>query len=91
MVLKINPKDNVCTALERMSAGYKDVLEGEELVIVTDVPYGHKIAVRDIKKDELVIKYGEVIGKAVRDIKKGSHVHTHNIVGLRAQGGVEKS
>lgn len=40
---------------------------------------GHKYAVRDIKKDENIIKYGFPIGHATTDIKKGEHVHTHNL------------
>ena len=34
---------------------------------------------KEIKKGEKVIKYGEPIGQATRDIKKGEHVHVHNI------------
>ena len=44
-----------------------------------DVPIGHKIALNDIKKGDTVIKYGQDIGKAVADIKKGEHVHVHNL------------
>ena len=40
---------------------------------------GHKYALRDIKKGENVIKYGNPIGHATADIKKGEHVHTHNV------------
>lgn len=40
---------------------------------------GHKIALEDIKKGGMVIKYGYPIAHAVTDIKKGEHVHTHNI------------
>ena len=40
---------------------------------------GHKVALRDIKKGEDIIKYGYKIGHATEDIKKGEHVHTHNI------------
>lgn len=40
---------------------------------------GHKYAVRDIKKGENVIKYGNPIGHATEDIKKGEHVHSHNL------------
>ncbi|MBE6786830.1 MAG: altronate dehydratase [Ruminococcaceae bacterium] len=40
---------------------------------------GHKYALRDIKKGENIIKYGNPIGHAVEDIKKGDHVHSHNI------------
>ncbi len=40
---------------------------------------GHKYALRDIKAGENVIKYGNPIGHATADIKKGEHVHTHNL------------
>jgi (2R)-sulfolactate sulfo-lyase subunit alpha len=44
-----------------------------------DVPIGHKIALTDIRKGDTVWKYGQDIGKAVAEIKKGEHVHTHNL------------
>lgn len=40
---------------------------------------GHKYAVRDIKRNENIIKYGSPIGHATEDIKQGEHVHTHNL------------
>lgn len=40
---------------------------------------GHKYALCDIKKGENIIKYGNPIGHATEDIKKGEHVHTHNV------------
>ncbi len=40
---------------------------------------GHKYAIRDIKCGEDIIKYGNPIGHATVDIKKGEHVHTHNV------------
>ena len=40
---------------------------------------GHKYALRDIAKGENIIKYGNPIGHATQDIKKGDHVHTHNV------------
>ena len=40
---------------------------------------GHKYARRDIKSGENIIKYGQPIGHATEDIKKGEHVHTHNL------------
>ena len=39
---------------------------------------GHKYAIRDIAAGENIIKYGNPIGHATADIKKGEHVHTHN-------------
>lgn len=40
---------------------------------------GHKYALRDIRQGEDVIKYGQPIGHATRDIGKGEHIHTHNL------------
>lgn len=40
---------------------------------------GHKYALCDIKNGENIIKYGNPIGHATADIKKGEHVHTHNM------------
>jgi (2R)-sulfolactate sulfo-lyase subunit alpha len=44
-----------------------------------DVPIGHKVALRDIRTGDTVIKYGQDIGKAIADIGTGEHVHTHNM------------
>jgi len=40
---------------------------------------GHKYARIDIKQGENIIKYGQPIGHASEEIKKGDHVHTHNM------------
>ncbi len=44
-----------------------------------DVPIGHKIALADLAVGDTVIKYGQDIGRVVAPIKKGDHVHTHNL------------
>ncbi|MFD0917782.1 UxaA family hydrolase [Pseudahrensia aquimaris] len=44
-----------------------------------DVPIGHKVALKDINEGDTAIKYGEDIGKFVASVKKGHHVHTHNL------------
>jgi (2R)-sulfolactate sulfo-lyase subunit alpha len=43
------------------------------------VPLGHKIALRDIKPGDTVLKYGHDIGRAVAEAGKGRHVHIHNL------------
>ncbi len=40
---------------------------------------GHKYALLDIPAGENIIKYGNPIGHATEDIKKGEHVHSHNM------------
>ena len=44
-----------------------------------DLTNGHKYAIRDIPCGENIIKYGNPIGHATADIKKGEHIHTHNM------------
>ena len=44
-----------------------------------DLDSGHKYATKDIANGENIIKYGQPIGHAITDIKRGEHVHTHNI------------
>lgn len=43
------------------------------------IPLGHKIALKDFKVGDTVVKYGEDIGKVVAEIKAGEHVHVHNL------------
>jgi (2R)-sulfolactate sulfo-lyase subunit alpha len=44
-----------------------------------DIPLGHKVALKDLKVGDTVIKYGCDIGKVVQPIKAGDHVHVHNV------------
>ena len=46
---------------------------------VVDIPLGHKIALQDLKEGDTILKYGHDIGKVVKPIKKGEHVHVHNV------------
>ena len=58
------------------------VMDTDETIHVTaldDIPIGHKVALSDIKNGDTVIKYGHDIGKAVADIKRGGHLHVHNV------------
>ena len=44
-----------------------------------DIPAGHKLALRDIKAGENIVKYGFPVGVATKDIKAGEWVHIHNV------------
>jgi (2R)-sulfolactate sulfo-lyase subunit beta len=46
---------------------------------VEGIPVGHKIALKDLKAGDTVMKYGEDIGRVVADIPRGAHVHVHNL------------
>ena len=71
--IKINPDDNVAVALQDLQAG--DVVEG--VTLLTDVPRGHKVVLRDLAQGENVIKYGFPIGHVTRNKEAGTVVdHT---------------
>ena len=79
----IHHADSVVTATESLEAGsmarYEKDGEVVEIRVTEEIPKFHKIAVMDLLKSTQVFKYGQVIGVAVKDIPKGSHVHDHNI------------
>jgi altronate dehydratase len=80
-VVIINPDDNVAVALADIKKGEAIHLpDDSEFAAQNDIPFSHKIALREISCGEEIIKYGEVIGKAGEEIKKGELVHTHNLV-----------
>lgn len=45
----------------------------------SDIPIGHKLAIRELKANDTVIKYGVDIGRSVAPIAIGEHAHVHNI------------
>lgn len=92
LALKVDDLDNVATifandVLDKMTVSVRDKKGNtEQITISGNVPYGHKIALTDIKKGEKIMKYGECIGAASTDIKKGDYVHVHNLEALRGRG-----
>lgn len=90
----IKAQDNVATAIRRIDAGEKiQVGSGEELLSLTatqEIPLGHKLALKDIADEEDILKYAAVIGRASCAIRKGDHVHVHNVESLRGRGDLEK-
>jgi altronate dehydratase small subunit len=79
----IDEKDNVATSVADCVAGDELTVrfKGRDMLLKCnhDIPFGHKIAIRDLKKGDPVIKYGQPIGSASRDIKQGDWVHTQNV------------
>lgn len=83
-VIVINKKDNVATALKPLKAGTRVSAEVqghvEKVKLLSDIPMGHKFALKDMEEGEAVIKYGEPIGQSMARIAQGEHVHVHNVV-----------
>lgn len=83
----IDGKDNVVVVIEPIAKGdtvtYLCGDQEKSLTALEDITIYHKMAARDIAAGEPVVKYGEHIGVAMRDIKAGEHVHVHNVEGHR--------
>lgn len=81
--LVIDKKDNVGVVIEPGIKGDKVIYKVneniEKITLLTNIPIYHKFAIIDINKGNPIIKYGEHIGLAAQDIKKGEHIHEHNI------------
>ncbi len=77
--LKIHPSDNVAVAADKIETGKFIKIDGTEIKIAEDIKKGHKAAVKHISKGENIIKYGHIIGHAIKDILPGEWVHSHNL------------
>nr|WP_297171576.1 UxaA family hydrolase [uncultured Agathobaculum sp.] len=92
LALKVDDLDNVATIFaDGIADGAKVEVRDkkgniEQITVHGNVPYGHKIALCDIEKGAHIMKYGECIGAASCNIKKGDYVHVHNLEALRGRG-----
>ncbi len=86
----IKNSDSVATATIDLKKGTKvSMFIGEkelDIVVNNDIPFGHKFAIKAVALGEHVLKYGESIGKATKEIKIGDHVHVHNVESARGRG-----
>lgn len=73
LFIKVHEKDNVAIVVN--AGGLKEgTTFSNGLVLTSRVPEGHKVALKEIAEKDEIIRYGEVIGKALKPIKKGSWV-----------------
>lgn len=73
LYIKVNEKDNVAIIVNDhgLPAGTKFP---DGLTLVEHIPQGHKVALNNIPAHGDIIRYGEIIGHAVRDIPRGSWI-----------------
>lgn len=88
----IKTQDNVANLIgpgkkgDSVECTVEDQQDQAVVELLDDIPSNHKIAFVDIKKDEPIIKYGQNMGQASKDISKGEYVHVHNIESNRGRG-----
>jgi hypothetical protein len=85
-LLVLHEHDDVGVCVRGACAGSTLVLAHRPRVVLReDIPVGHKVAIHDIRAGSTVHKYGEPIGRATIAIRRGAHVHVHNLESLRAR------
>ncbi len=77
--IQINPADNVAVAIQKLSAGEKLLIGGNDIEVKEEIPAGHKIALQNFAVGDNIIKYGDPIGHAVKEITLGSLVNEKSI------------
>ncbi len=78
LALRLDPNDNVAIARHALPGG-SVLSEYAGVVLSADIPAAHKVAIADIQQSEPVRRYGQIIGFATQQIRRGEHVHTHNL------------
>jgi len=82
--IRVHAKDNVAVVAADVQAGaVVRLADGSEVRAVEAIPRGSKVALGPIACGQAVIRYGEEIGRATKDIAAGEYVHTHNLAGRR--------
>ena len=77
--MRIHESDNVLVVKNSIVPGDEEQIGGDTITFHKDLGFGHKVAAKDLRKGEKVIKFGVPIGSATEDIPAGSHVHLHNL------------
>lgn len=77
--IQVAPGDNVAIIVNSLGLPAGSAFP-DGLVLNHFVPQGHKVALADIAGGADIIRYGEVIGTAKGDIKRGDWINEDNVV-----------
>ena len=72
---KISPLDNVAIVVNDGGLPPSTHIEEYQLILVDHVPQGHKVLLKSLKQGEAIVRYGEIIGYANKDLSAGSWVN----------------
>lgn len=64
---------------QEMSGWIMDQDKDLKVKALSAIPIGHKLAIKELKANDTVIKYGVDIGRTIAPIKVGEHLHVHNV------------
>ena len=79
-IFRVHPDDSVAVALRDVAIGEPVAIAGQgALWASTSIQRGHKMALRHHHAGDVVIRYGQPIGRATDSIEIGDWVHSHNL------------
>ncbi|MEO1998273.1 MAG: altronate dehydratase family protein [Planctomycetaceae bacterium] len=80
-LVQLDPRDNVAVAKQQIAADTTVPFGASPvpLVVRQTIEFGHKLALEDLPESQPVRKFGQVIGFASQDIRRGDWVHVHNV------------
>lgn len=76
-LLKLGDGDDVAVALTQVQS--QEFVPEFQITALSEIPAGHKVALRLIRSGDPVRKFNQIIGFATQPISAGEHVHTHNL------------
>ena len=76
-LIVLNQNDNV--GVSQFIIPEKTKIEGHDISTIDPIPFGHKVCLKSINKGDPIIKYDQIIGFALDNIRPGEHVHSHNL------------
>jgi galactarate dehydratase len=85
--IQVNKNDNVAIIANEGGLPEGTVFD-DGFLLTTDVPQAHKVALKRIPKGKGIIRYGQVIGYAERDICQGSWIN-ETLMGMPAPPDVD--
>ena len=78
-VLKVHAQDNVLVALQDLEKDEEVQYNGTVYTIQEKIPAKHKFAAEALEKDDAVVMYGVLVGRAQTHIAAGSRIAVENV------------
>ena len=78
-LLLLSPEDNCLVACRHLPAGTKVILDGHAVVLPQAVPLGYKVARHAMPAEQVVWRYGALIGSTTQAVQAGELLHLHNL------------
>lgn len=76
---RVHLQDNVATMLADGSGVVNVLGQNPQVIELAEIiGLGHKVALKNIRYGEPVVKFGVTIGRATQNIRAGQWVHLHN-------------